>query len=173
MAKKGRPKSNNPKEEMIHFAYTTDEKEKLESIAEDSNLSISEFIRQAIKDKIRKIENPDIFQENVKLEVDHKKLKEILEISGMNAQKIDLLINKMEILEKIENTFKILDKYVNRPALEQKEQMIVGLLQEHGELKLNKMIDLSGFSKEEIYDIISNTQKFGINIKSGGIKLNE
>ena len=53
-------KENDDVRAVFHLSITPNEKKRIKEIAEVSNMSMSEFVRQAIFDKITRIENPDI-----------------------------------------------------------------------------------------------------------------
>lgn len=159
------------RDKMVHIAFTKSEKEEIKKYAE--NMTSSEFIRQAIRDKIMRIENPELFQERISSDLDNKQLTKLLEMTNESSEKINLILEKFDTIVQIENTLKVLGSMVERPVIEQKQKVIIELLKTHDSLKPKKLMELSGFSKEEIYDIISNSNIFSIDIKTGGVKLND
>ena len=49
MAKLGRPKSDNPKNNRVMIRFDQDEYEQLKKCAEDNNLTITEAVRKGVK----------------------------------------------------------------------------------------------------------------------------
>ena len=54
MANRGRPKSDDPKDERITVRFTDEEYQLLKECADNSNQTIAQFIREAVKDKLTK-----------------------------------------------------------------------------------------------------------------------
>lgn len=52
MAKRGRPKSDDPKSERITIRFTDEEYQLLKERAESNNQTIAQLIRKAVKDKL-------------------------------------------------------------------------------------------------------------------------
>ena len=54
LANRGRPKSDDPKDERITVRFTDEEYQLLKECADNSNQTIAQFIREAVKDKLTK-----------------------------------------------------------------------------------------------------------------------
>jgi len=54
---------NTIRKNFVHIAFTDSEKDEIKKHAKDINMTISEFCRQAIFEKIQKIKNPELFYE--------------------------------------------------------------------------------------------------------------
>ena len=169
--KKGRPKSKKPKDEMIHFAYTKEEKNKLEDFAKKSNTSISEFIRQAILDKIRRIENPDLYNPGINFNKEF--LEKILKNQKLLDERNQLILERLDTYAQIVNTLKLLKPNINNQYLKEKMEKMRNVLKTYEELKPKKLEELTGFNGNTIKDILAYYDEiFSITMK-GGIKLNE
>lgn len=84
-------------EALLHITITRKLKEKLEAIKEDSTYNtLSDFIREAIRDKIRRMENPELNRSTIQSDV----------ISKLNKQEklINLLSEKIETIKEIDKT---------------------------------------------------------------------
>lgn len=98
-------KTDNEKQDsFIRFGVTKGQKKKIESYAKDFNKSLSDFIRDAIFDKIRRFENPEQFyQGNI-----NQMNPAILEQLTLNTKKIlelqEQTNERMKIAEDMENT---------------------------------------------------------------------
>ena len=153
----------------IQFSVSDEFKEKIELMAGKGGFTtISDFVRDAIKDKIRRIEHPEIFNES-RLEIDNGTLKRLLEMSGIASEKIDTLLGKFEKIEKIERNLQLLFNLENREVLKEKEEEVIKLLQEHTVLFPKKIMELTHIDRNELYQIISDLDKFSIIDK--GVKL--
>ncbi|MFW9879769.1 MAG: ribbon-helix-helix protein, CopG family [Candidatus Thorarchaeota archaeon] len=178
MAKKGRPESENPREKIIHIAVTEEKKEKLIKLVKKSNTTISEFIRQAIDDKIRRIENPNTYTSEMNLEVNY--LERILEKQKSLEKRNELILERLDTYNQIVNTLTLLKPKVNNLYLKEKMEKIKDTLKVYGELKPNALIEKTNnikngikIDKNDIKDILAYyNETFSITMK-GGIKLNE
>lgn len=84
-------------EALLHITITKKLKEKLEAIKEDSTYNtLSDFIREAIRDKIRIMENPELNRSTVQSEV----------ITKLNKQEklINLLSEQIKTIKDIDTT---------------------------------------------------------------------
>jgi len=156
---------------LIHVGFTKEEKEDIIKYSGETNMKITEFIREAIFDKIRKIKNPELFTTQKGYESND--IKQVLSMVTENKEDVKKALEQLDSLIKIKGTLNGLSTMVHKPDLMEKELAIVELLKVHTSLKIQKIIELTGYSKENIYDIISNDKVFSIDIKSGGIKLHE
>jgi len=169
--KRGRPESKNPKDEMVHFAYTREEKEKLENFAKNKNVSISEFIRLAIEEKIRRIENPELATTGIN---NTKILRELLKNQKLLDEKNSLIVERLDTYNQIINTLELLKPRVNNIYLKEKmEKMKTVLKAYNGELKPKKLEELTGFDGNTIKEILAYYNDIFTITINGGIKLNE
>jgi len=160
----------------IQFSVSDKQKEKIESITEQSGFTtVSDFVREAVREKILRIESPETFQQTIKVNLEQSQIREILSdvLTQLNIdpKTRDIMAELSETLIKIKKTMKTLNNYT-KSDLKEKEKNIVKLLQKQGELKPKKLAELSKLSIEEIYEITSNEDKFKITM-NGGITLNE
>jgi len=154
---------------IVHIAFTESEKKELKDFAKDSNMTISEFVRQAIFDKIAKIENHELFTPSGMLS-QNDQFNEILdEIKTSNKQQKTML-EQLKILHSIEKRLEILRKIADTPNRKKNEQIIVKLLTEHGKLKPIKILELSNLKKEEMWETITNGNLFQITM-NGDVEL--
>lgn len=160
---------------LVHIAFSENELKLIDQYKEESsNTTRTDFIREAVNEKIRRIENPDLFIEKINVGIDNEQLKEILGMATENKEKIDLLLNNVKIFNQIQNTLNTLSSRINRPELKEKELKVIELLREYKELKPNKIMKLAKIENiNMVYDIISDKEIFSINIKTGGIRLND
>ncbi len=171
MAKQDK-KDKNPlyKEYRIHLRFPTMDEERIKRHAKESNMTVSEFIRTAVNDKIRMIEHPELF--NARSFTQGITKEELIEVFQLRDDKVQKQLN--EKFKEIQNTLDTFSSNLNGIRLKDETETIDELLREHGELKPNKLCSLSGIKTEIIYKVLSskaNEGKYEFNIKTGGFKL--
>ncbi|MBA7700214.1 hypothetical protein ES703_108923 [subsurface metagenome] len=150
----------------IHIAFSENEISQIDKYCKHDKIKLTsrtEFIRQAIFDKIRRIENPEVYNHtNKKFDVDQ--ISEFLkEIKASNEQQQEIL-RRLIIVDQIQTNFKVLKNMAKQPEMEKNEKIIIELLTKHKKLKPLKIMDLSGLSSHKVYDVISNDNVFSINM---------
>ena len=168
---KGR-KLKDPKDlrkKMIHIMLSENELAQLDKYKE--NTTRTEFIRQALKDKYDRIENPQLFMGN-QGSSNMEEISEFLsEIKTTNAETKKML-KQLKSLNEIKSILKTVQTMANRPEIEKNEKLIIGLLKKHGHLKPLKIIELTKLRNSDVYDVISNELIFSINM-NGEVILND
>lgn len=85
-------------EALLHITISKELKEKLEAYKEGSGLysTLSDFIREAIRDKVRRMENPELNRSSVQSEI----------LSKVNKQEkqINLLLEQIKTIKEIDTT---------------------------------------------------------------------
>jgi len=174
-----RKKQQNSKfDSFIRFGVTKDQKMKIIKIAEETNKSLSEFIRDAIFEKIRNIEYPE--------QATHIKTsyipQEILEQIMLKAEKIielqeeankrlrisqDIEETRMAIkqeYEKLRNLGKIND-------LSKEANLIFNLLNGHKSLTPDQISKKTNLDIEKVFLILQVDNRFKLNITTGRYEL--
>ncbi len=126
-------------EVLLHITITKKLRERLEAILEDSNYStLSDFIREAIRDKFRRMENPELNRSTVNSEV----------LSKLNKQEklINLLSEQIKTIKEIDTTSTSL-----------KALTMNGLAKELGELKKEKIHNTLGTKELSVKEIKQKT----------------
>lgn len=156
------------RDKMVHIAFTENELKEIDKYRKEFNTTRSNFIRNAITEKIRSIKNPNIYNGIGSIN------KEILEKLLRNQEKQEnyskIISKKVEILDKILVNLALLKE--ERKNLIKEEQIIIKLLKDHEKLKPLKLIELSELPSNIVYDVISNDKLFSITM-NGEIKLND
>ncbi|MHA1874889.1 MAG: ribbon-helix-helix protein, CopG family [Promethearchaeota archaeon] len=147
---------------LIHLAFSQNEITEIDKHVKQANTSRTEFIRQAIQDKIMKIENPELF--NPASNVNTSDFSEFLkEIKTSNKQQ-KIILEKLSIVKQIQDNFTLLKTIAKEPEIMENEKIIIDILKEHGPLKPLKIMDLADLRSHKVYDVISNENVFSINI---------
>ncbi len=156
------------RDKIVHIAFTENEIKEIDKYRKEFNTTRSNFIRNAITEKIRSIKNPNIYNGIGSIN------KEILEKLLRNQEKQEnyskIISKKVETLDKILVNLALLKE--ERKNLVKEEQIIIKLLKDHEKLKPLKLIELSELPSNVVYDVISNDKMFSITM-NGEIKLND
>jgi len=156
------------KKNFLHIAFSENELNDIKKYSKDIGITRSEFLREAIRDKVMRIEHPEAF--NSKSTID---IKSILEKISDNKENNKIILEKLDVITKMQYNLKILNSIVNTPIIAEKEQKIIELLKKRKVLKPREISDLLTYSIEDVYRVISNEKKFSVDIISERIKLNE
>ena len=150
----------------IHIAFSENEVSQIDKYCKHDKIKLTsrtEFIRQALFDKIRRIENPEVYNQ-ISKSFDVDQIPEFLkEIKASNEQQ-KAILKRLIIVDQIQSNFKVLKDMGKQPEIEVNEKIVIDLLTEHKKLKPLKIMKLSGLSSHKIYDVISNDNVFSINI---------
>ena len=150
----------------IHIAFSENEVSQIDKYCKHDNIKLTsrtEFIRQAIFDKIRRIENPEV-NNHMSKKFDVDQISEFLkEIKSSNDQQ-KAILKRLIIVDQIQSNFKVLKDMAKQPEMEKNEKLVIDLLTEHKKLKPLKIMKLAGLSSHKIYDVISNENVFSINM---------
>ena len=153
--------------EFIKFGVSADEKMSFQKYAKESSMSVSEFIRQSIFEKIRRIKNPENFiQSNVSqinpviLEQMSKDIKKQIELQ-------ELVLKRQEQFNEITKTLELIQIYSKDRNLTDETNVIDNLFEAHKSLSQHQIIEKSGFDKNIVWAIISNQEKYKLNITTG------
>ncbi len=167
-------KRNKP----IQIYFSIEEYEEIEVFRNKSGTTKSEFIRQAITDKIMRMKNPEMFKSKGLNGESKANIRQVLEATTDNKEKIDLLIEKMELVIENQKYFEIISKRVNEDDFKEIDNAINELLTEHKIMKLEELAKELEYEKDTILRVLSvkddkNKPKYIMDMKTGGFKKNE
>lgn len=168
MAKTNFKDPKDIRDKLVHLAFSENEIIEIDKFVDEGNYPTrTEFIRQAIFDKINRIENPDLFMTKT---TNNGKISEFLEEVRANNEQQKKILKKLGILNEIQQTLGILKNLTKRPEIEKNKKIIIELLKKHKHLKPLKIMELSKLASHEVYDVISDESLFMINI-NGEVEL--
>ena len=157
-------KNNSNKEQKvwINFQSTESFKKSVQKYSDNLSISQSDFIRQAIREKIERIDNPN--NSNSK-KLDYNKIETIIE-SKLEDKQIESKLSKlMEEREKDSNILKelreMISNYTTIEGRQVKTQIIVDLLKKSTRT-IKEIMDATGFNKETVLSIINDLEKNSI-----------
>ena len=162
----------------IRFGVSIELRKKIDEYAEFSNSTLSEFIRETIKEKIRHIEHPEQIVQSNKSQLNNT----ILEQLTLNTRKIielqEQTNKRLEISEDIENTrHKIKELY---EALREKNiisdfikeiKIIEDLLKVHKSITPKQISKKTNIDSEDAFLILNKDDRFKLNITTGRYEL--
>lgn len=149
-----------------HIAFTPQEKDDLAKYAKEMNCTKSEFIRQAIFDKIMRIENPKLF-ENKTINHSNEYLKKELQIIKNKFETLNLIEEKLEKIEKIILTHDKIDDIKQLERIIYLQQVIEQMIYHLGSLTIKQIKELTNniYSYKIIKKCVENSDKLKINDK--------
>lgn len=138
-------------------------KEKIQGVIDKENhyKTMSSFIRDAVKEKINRIENPEAFNES---KGTNKKI-------DLLSEKIDIMRQKIEEISTLKEGLEALQEEVKRPKIKEKEEKVVNILKEKGELSIHQLVKDSNLKEDVILEVLSNDSLFQFNIRTDGVRL--
>ncbi|MFX1267620.1 MAG: hypothetical protein ACFFAK_06645, partial [Promethearchaeota archaeon] len=98
--------NDSKRDKLVHLAFSESEKQQVIDSAEELNMTISEFCRQAIFEKIRRKEHPEQFNQGINQLNENLIENLILKMNDMN-KKQDLILEKTNIVNEMN---KLLEK---------------------------------------------------------------
>lgn len=154
---------------VFHVSISESEKEQVRKIAKESNMSISEFIRQSVFDKISRIENPELDKSNSQndsliLEYLRKHDKRLLAMEKILRQRVS---NGKVIKSSLEE----IKARVNHAKLDFEKEQVIQALKKYGKLRPKEINEHTGIEVHSIYEIISDDSIFSLDITTGRIEL--
>ena len=150
-------KSKNSVKRPIQVYFSEEEKEAIknhvESIVPKSNLS--QFIREAICEKMRKAEHPEVFNQGQNLnqfvlDVIVKKIKEM-------DRKQELILENTNIINSMKETLRVIKSQVNNKRISNELEIIFNLFKanKNKTFNLQKIMDMTGVDEDTVFDTIS------------------
>ena len=156
---------------VFHLSITPKEKLRIKEIAQTSNMSMSEFMRQAIFDKITRIENPDIKSTSTK---DDTLILEYLKKHDSRLSKMEnILRERVSNGKVIKSSLEEIKSRVNHARLDFEREVVIKALKRNVSLRPKELSEQTNIDKNDIYEIISDDSIFMIEVTTGKVKLVE
>ncbi len=151
----------------IQFSVSDDLKNDIEEWTGKSSFNtISDFVRNAVVEKIRNLKNPKLNQSNLK---DSQINASMLEQLTKNTQKLILLqektIDRSKIFDEMKADLERIKKFSIKQGLVQESEIIYNLLKAHQSLSQKQIIEKTNLEKDTIFQILSTDDRFKLNIK--------
>jgi len=155
--------SNEIRNKIVHIAFTESEKEKYKKYAKESNETLSNFIRLAIEDKVRIIENPEKYQD---ISYSEETLREIKETQKKQLELQQELISRINDMKVLKDTFNALKPLVNSEEIKKYCQKLVSALKLYKQVSFEQaltLVELEEKDKYILHECIASNDKLEIN----------
>ncbi|MBA7603902.1 hypothetical protein ES703_11020 [subsurface metagenome] len=155
--KKNQNKNEIEKKVWINFQATETFKRNLTEYKEKLNIKQSDFIRQAIREKIERIDNP-----NSSANIDYEIIETIIEKKLGDKQideKLNILLKQREDLPKI---LKELRRTIFELTTIQESQIKTNIIVDYikkGAKSIKEIMDYAGYDKKTILSLIHNLEE--------------
>lgn len=137
-------------------------------------MTTSEFIRQSIRDKIRRIKKPERYQQSNTSQFSPEMLKKIaedtqkiLELQRKEENRKEIYENLLETSEAIQEEYKRLKEKGLMSDLSKEQETIKKLLTGHKSLTPKQISAMTKIGSKKVIFIITNSQEFKLNITTG------
>ena len=171
-------KETKVRNKIVHIAFTEGEKTRIKEYADDSEMTVSEFIRQATRDKIRRIDNPEqsnisnlpVITPEMLLKIS-KNTEKLLELQQEKKREKDIIQTLLETSEALQSEYhRLMDKGL-MSELTEETRTIQNLLRGHKSLSPNQIIDMTNIEKDKVLFVITNLKLFKLNVITGKYQL--
>lgn len=154
----------------IQVSFSTqEEKDEVINIAKECHKNASEFIRDAIFEKIQQIQNPSAFSNVNTQTISPEILTQLLKKQTEMQEKQEIMIQKLKLMEDINKTLALIQKFSNQLPAERKK--IISLFKAHKSLSQGEVEAKTGFDKDTVFQVISDTSTFKLNVINGKFEL--
>ena len=161
------------RDKIKHIAFTESESNKISEYAKDYGMTSSEFIRQAINDKIRNIEYPESIKNNSNPDLSNQLIK----TQELILEEMNLMKAKMTTINGIKNGYKSLKEIISdttyKENLKLKADKIKEVMKESNKAFTPKELNkLTGFDLKSIDIVLTNNQDlFKLNNNGRWVKI--
>lgn len=170
-------KEKEEREKPIQFYVSERELKEIEEFTNISKTSKSEFIRQAISDKIMRMKTPEVFEAKGMNGISKSQIKAVLETTINSQEKINLLVEKMDLIIEKEKLFDMLSEKINKTDLIDIDNAVSELLAENKTMKLEDLVNKLGRDENTVLKVLSlkdenNKAKYTYDMKTERFKKN-
>lgn len=171
-------KEKEEREKPIQFYVSERELKEIEEFTNIAKTSKSEFIRQAISDKIMRMKTPEMFDSKGSIGISKSQIKAVLETTIDNQEKINLLVEKMDLMIENQKLFEMLSEKINKNELIEVDNAISKLFVENKTIKLEQLVNKLGRDEKTVLKVLAlkdenNKAKYSFDMKTRGFKKNE
>lgn len=148
----GRKVSDGVKTKMIHLAFFPEEKTEIKAISKETNKSISDFCRDAIFEKIRRIEHPELFKQGNLDQFNQQFFEAFLNRFNDMAKIQEKLLERTNVIAEINTTLEKLALYSKKQDFVKEKATILNLLEAHKSLSDKQIIDMLNLDKNTVLE---------------------
>ena len=152
------------KYKFIQFSVSEDLRKDIDIYTEKSTFNtISDFVRNAVEEKIRKLKNPEQLKSKTS-EVNPAMMEQYLKNSQKYISLEGKILERMKIFDEMKADLDLIKKYSIKQGLTAETKKIMNLLKAHQSLTIKQIIDKTNFDKDLIFQIVSSDKKFKLNM---------
>lgn len=157
----------------IQFTVSDNLRKEIEEWTEKSTFTtISDFIRNAVEEKIRLLKNPEVELSKSRNQIDSVLLNKILEKVEKSETLNKKLLEQMKEYEYMRKDLEQIKKFSIKQDLTQETEHIINLLKAHKSLTQKQIIEKTNLNKEIVFQIVSTDERIKLNM-NGRFELNE
>ncbi len=147
---------------LVHLAFSENELKDIDKYRgkTSAHTTRTSFIRDAINEKIMRIENPEKFG---RVSSNEEQLKEIKELQLKQLKLSKAIEERLSIVNGINETFKALKQSISKEEIAEYCKTIISMLKVHKKVKIQKLMLLTGYKQKIIYDCIAANDILEIN----------
>ena len=155
------------RDKIRHIAFTESETNKIKDYAKQYGMTSSEFIRQAINDKIRNIEHPELTTSSVS---NPDLSNQVIKNQELILEEMKLMKQKFTTINGIKNGYKSLKELISDKTLKEnlklKAEKIQSVMKESNKTFTPKELkDITGFDLKSIdLSLTNNPKLFKLNM---------
>lgn len=159
----------------IQVSLSKEEKYGIENSAKEKHQSMSDFCRVAIFDHIRRLKNPEVFNQQINAQINPIMIEQLMKNTKKMIKLQELTLERTNVMNEMNQTLSLIKKYSTQKGLEKERSVIIDLFKAHNSLSKQEIIDKTGFDKAIVLSIVSdlNEEKIIKLTSRGRFKLNE
>jgi parvulin-like peptidyl-prolyl isomerase len=148
--------------EFIKIAVTKEEKARYKEFAKkvyNSDYHLSEFIRGAVREKIHRIENPELFRSNN--QVDPVMIEKLNKNSKLLQELKQRDLESEELYNELKDTLGLISNYTVKPSKSEKEN-IISLFKGFNKLSQQDLLRKTNLNKKELFSLLTELREQNI-----------
>jgi len=155
----------------VQFTVSNGFKKEIEEYSEECGFKTnSDFIRAAIREKINRIENPNLTKINAINTVNPAFLEQIQKNTQKTLELQNLTLDRIKIFNEMKEILNLIKSYSVK-ELKTETEKIKNLLKAHKQLNIKQIADKTNLDEKTIIEIIANSEEFELDINTGRFKL--
>lgn len=156
----------------IQFTVSNDLRKDIEEWTEKSSFTtFSDFIRNAVEEKIRRLNNSELYQSKSINQINPAIFNQLLEQSQKSNSLQEKVLEKMRIIDEMRKDLVRIRKYSIQQDLTQETETIINLLKAHKTLSQKQIIEKTNLDKDTVFQIVSTDDRIKLNM-NGRFELN-
>ena len=157
------------RDKRFNMVFFQKEYDSIEKYAEESNLTVSEFVREAIRNKIRTIENPQYYNGIVKTVKNGQTKAEAKQEARTQDIKAEIGNLYAKVSQDMKN-LKEISKRTRKRVTQSDIDLISSTIREKAEVGFKELLDITKIDMDKLSIILKDRKQFSINM-NGKYKL--